>query len=190
MRFFYLLFILASAALLACGSDKPTETETEPPLWVPPKQAARAELDRLGIAYTDDRAFHGAVEEGNLALVKLFVEAADRGSNFAPWLNHAFHIAAEEGHLAVVQYLVEQGADLTARRPPSDWTALHYAAWNGHLDVVKYLVTAGAYLRALGKVASSLIVFSEEELEFWTAKDMARYRGHTAIVTYLNSVGG
>ena len=129
MRFFYLLSILACAALLACG-------DRETPV--------RAELDRLGIAYTA-AAFIDAARAGNLEVVKLFVEAGmdiDATNNYGVNGVTALHWAAWDGHLSVVEYLVGQGASLTATDNHGKM-AKDIASYWGHADIVDYLESVG-----------------------------------------------
>ena len=145
--------------------------------YLVPKTAAeaRAELTRLGIAYTA-AAFVDSATGGNLAVVKLFVQAgmsveSKRGSLGYP----ALHWAAKYGHLEVVKYLVGQGASLTATDNFGE-TALHIAAHFGHLEVVKYLVGQGASLTATDN-------FGE------TALHIAAHFGHLEVVKYLVGQG-
>ena len=129
MRFFYLLSILACAALLACG-------DRETPV--------RAELDGLGIAYTET-AFIDSAGAGNLEVVKLFVEAGmsvDARNNYGVKGVTALHRAASWGHLSVVEYLVGQGASLTAKSNVGK-TAKDIASYWGHADIVDYLESEG-----------------------------------------------
>ena len=136
--------------------------------------AARGALDSLGIAYTDS-VFLAAAQEGDLAVVKLFVQAgmsvevADDEHGVT-----ALHIAAFWGRLEVVEFLVGAGADVNATNNDGD-TALHLAAWEGHLEVVEFLVGAGADVNA-----------ADDDGD--TALHLAARHGD--VVDYLESVGG
>ena len=104
---------------------------------------ARDESADLGIAYTPE-AFLRAAENGDLTVVKLFVESgvsvnAANSKGFT-----ALHSAAAEGQLAVVRNLVENGADVKAKTY-NGATALHVAASGGHLEMVRYLESVGGY---------------------------------------------
>ena len=115
--------------------------------YLGPKTAAeaRAELTRLGIAYTA-AAFVDSARTGNLAVVKLFVQAGMSVESTLIAISYtALHYAAVYGHLAVVKYLVGQGASLTAKNISGD-TPLHLAT--NYLAMVKYLVGQGASLTA------------------------------------------
>ena len=176
--------------------------------YLGPKTAAeaRAELTRLGIAYTA-AAFVDSARTGNLAVVKLFVQAGmsvESSSLGSPVL----HRAAAYGHLEVVKYLVGQGASLTAKND-SGFLVLHLAAPAGHLEVVKYLVGQGASLTAKGRNGETALhsAATVDELEVvkylvgagssLTATDkwgnMALHRaakyGQLAVVKYLVGQG-
>ena len=85
------------------------------------KSDARAELDSLGIDYTDVDKFFDLLEEGALAL-------------------------GGAGNFAVVKLFVVAGMDVDAKDRDGG-TALHWAADRGRLDIVKFLKCAGASLR-------------------------------------------
>ena len=135
---------------------------------------ARAELARLGIVYTE-RAFLDSAGSGNVAVVRLFVEAgmsvettyASGGLTVLSW-------AAGFGHLEVVKYLVGQGADVNATRD-NGRPVLHSAAISGDLAVVQYLVEQGADVTATDN-------------DGYTVLDVAEGRDHTDIVAYLEEV--
>ena len=166
--------------------------------------AARAELDRRGIEFTE-WAFLDAAKSGNLEVVRLFVAAGMSVNTATERGVTALHFAAYNGHLSVVQYLVGAGADLEATGKGKGrmefhwtaggdhelvqslfdaltaasndrWTALHFAAQAGHLAVVEFLVGAGADLEATSN-------------NRWTALHWAAIEGHLAVVKYLVGQG-
>ncbi len=127
---------------------------------------ARDELAALGIAYTEE-AFFSAALNGDLTVVKLFVEAGMSVNTADNDGFTALHGAALEGRLSVVRYLVEQGADVNARsygfttdliwallqvgqgadvnaKGNSGFTALDVAAMQNHREVMGYLESVGA----------------------------------------------
>ena len=139
--------------------------------YLAPKTAAeaRAELTRLGVAYTG-AAFLDSAAAGNLAVVKLFVQAGMSLETKDNRDRTALHFAARDGRLSVVQYLVGQGASRTATA--SGQTALHYAAWSGRLAVVQYLVGQGESVSAKNGALSE-----------------AAAHGHLSVVQYLVGQG-
>ena len=171
---------------------EPLAAVAEPEEVARTPEEARAALDRLGIRYWE-QTFRDSAAAGNLAVVKLFVDA---GKDVNGW---KLHLAARSGHLEVVQYLVEQGADVGT---------LHGAAHFGHLSIVKFLVAQGANVNAvnngtaLHNAASSgnlaVVRYLVEQgadvnaTNDWggTARSLAEKEGHTEVVAYLESVGG
>ena len=96
-------------------------------------------------ALNDDQEleFTGAVNEGNLKVVKMYVETTDvklEDSYFA-WT--PFLMTAAKGQLEVMKYLVSKGANITYTHPITEFNALHHAAFNGHKAMVDYLVEIG-----------------------------------------------
>lgn len=185
MRFLVLLFGLAAA--LGCGErSMPVEPSEEPAAEPVSPVDARKDLAALGITYTE-RAFLKAVVDGDLVVVKLFVEAGmsvNTDSGFVDRFNGltALHWAAMRGHLQIVKYLVEQGADVNAKNNEASLTPLHLAAMamGDQMAVVRYLVEQGADVDARGG----------EDGQTQTARGLAEELGHTAVVAYLESVGG
>ena len=137
-------------------------------------RAARAALDSLGIAYTAD-AFVDSAGSGNLAVVKLFVEAGMSVNARDEDGDTALHVAARRGHLEVVEYLVGAGAYVRA----ANWsgrTALHVAAAFEHLEVLEFLVGAGADVNATDKRGRTAL----HDAALW---------GRLAVVEFLVGAG-
>ena len=111
MRWLVLLFGLGLGAVLGCGDGDRSVSPVEPSCKE--LSAARAELDRRGIPYTE-MTFLNAALAGDLAVVKLFVEAGMPvyTADARGWT--VLHWAAFGGDLEVVKYLLSQGADLNA----------------------------------------------------------------------------
>ena len=160
-----------------------------------------------GIAYTAD-AFIAAARDGNLAVVKLFVQAGWSVETAATNGSTVLHYAAWKGHLSVVQYLVGQGANVLATNNVG-WTPRDDARSAGHTAVVTYLesearaeldsrgiaYTANAFIAAardgnlavvkLFVQAGASVTATDNEGK--TPRDLADDAGHTAVVTYLES---
>ena len=153
--------------------EPPAPTESYTPLSV---DQARAQLKERGIPYSQ-RSFLGAAGEGDLPLVRLFVEAGMniRAQNPDEGYDTALMRAAGEGHLPVVKYLVSQDPESKTKHSSilldngrcagllamelenptrhtacNHQTALVMAAWGGHVEVIRYLTGHRAYLAHFG----------------------------------------
>jgi len=97
------------------------------------------------LALNDDQEleFTGAVNEGNLKVVKMYVETTDLKINDSYFAWTPFLMTAAKGQLEVMKYLVSKGANITYTHPITEFNALHHAAFNGHKAMVDYLVEIG-----------------------------------------------
>ena len=165
MRFFYLLSILACAALRGAARNGHTDVV---------EYLVEQGADVNFVDWRGDTALRGAARYGHLAVVEFLVGSGADVNAANDDGQTALLIAAEGGHLSVVEYLVEQGADVNF----VDWrgdTALRGAARYGHLAVVEFLVGSGADVNATTS-------------EGRTPRDLTECG--TAVAEYLASVGG
>ena len=97
------------------------------------------------LALNDDQEleFTGAVNEGDLKVVKMYVETTDLKINDSYFAWTPFLMTAAKGQLEVMKYLVSKGANITYTHPITEFNALHHAAFNGHKAMVDYLVKIG-----------------------------------------------
>ncbi len=97
------------------------------------------------LALNDDQEleFTGAVNEGDLKTVKMYVETTDVKIDDSYFAWTPFLMTAAKGQLEVMKYLVSKGANITYTHPITEFNALHHAAFNGHKAVVDYLVEIG-----------------------------------------------
>lgn len=97
-------------------------------------------------AYTDDEQveFSSAVVEGNVAVVKKFIEAGTFkvNENIFGWTPELS--AASRGQVEVVRYLAEHGADLNYKHPITKMTAIAHAAYDNNLPMLQVLLEKGA----------------------------------------------
>lgn len=95
---------------------------------------------------TDDQQveFAGGLQDGQIKIVKKYVENGEAGINDVYFGWSALQIAAGHGQLAVVKYLVEKGADINYQHPVIKHTALQLAALSNYPEIVKYLISKGA----------------------------------------------
>ncbi len=92
----------------------------------------------------EDIEFRVAVSEGNLPVVKKYIESGTMKVNdsYVGWT--PVLAAAAKGQTPTVKYLVEKGADITYRHPITKLNALMYAAIEGNDELVEYLLQKGA----------------------------------------------
>lgn len=92
-------------------------------------------------AVPDGRHLTGASQNGNLPMVKMFVDA---GVDINSDNDRPLSYASEKNHISVVRYLLNKGADPNM----DDGAALRKAAFFGHLQIAKMLLKKGANPRA------------------------------------------
>ena len=96
-------------------------------------------------ALNDDQEleFTGAVNEGNLKIVKKYVETTDVKIDVSYFAWTPFLMSAAKNQLEVMKYLVSKGANITYTHPITRFNALHHAAFNGSKPMVDFLVEIG-----------------------------------------------
>ncbi|KAL2813360.1 ankyrin repeat-containing domain protein [Aspergillus granulosus] len=103
-------------------------------------------------------AIHGAIQNRNLSLVKLFVQhGADihvKDSSHGPPLEYAASLA----ELPIVRYLLKQGTDIKATSKGRYHNVMQAAAISGHRTLIRYLVNHGADLQTKGGKYGSVLV--------------------------------
>ena len=100
-------------------------------------------LNALALNDDQELEFTGAVNEGDLKIVKMYVETTDLKINDSYFAWTPFLMTAAKGQLEVMKYLVSKGANITYTHPITEFNALHHAAFNGHKAMVDYLVEIG-----------------------------------------------
>lgn len=101
-----------------------------------------------------------AARDGNLNMVKRFIE---KGVNIETTDDNgwtALQIASRQGHLDIVKYLVNKGANVN-REDNFSWSPLTEAAWNNHVEIVKYLVDYGADINAITPSGMDLVYIAD-----------------------------
>jgi uncharacterized protein len=116
-------------------------------------------------ALTDDQSveFTGACNDGDLKIVKQYVEKEHVNVNDKYFGWSPLQMAATKGHLNVVKYLVEHGADLDYAHPMTKMTPFHLAAFDDYQDIVKYLAAKGADINKKLKGDVSIVRVMKDE---------------------------
>ncbi|OIQ97404.1 ankyrin repeat protein [mine drainage metagenome] len=128
-------------------------------------------------ALTDDESveFTGAVGDGNMPLIKKYVESGvDVNVSYFAW--SPLLMAAAKDKFDAVKYLVEHGADLNYAHPITKWTAFIHAAYDGNEEMVKYLAAKGADINKKMRGNVSVVRFMRDQ-------------GNTKMVNLLLSLG-
>lgn len=117
-----------------------------------------------------------ALSDGNLKVVKKYMEADPKLVNekFFAW--EPLQMAATKGRFETVKYLVEKGADKNYVHPASKMSAFHLAAFDNFPEIVKYLAAQGADINQKMKGGVSIIRVVRDE-------------GNTKMVELLTSLG-
>lgn len=136
--------------------------------------AAALLLPSFAFALTDDEQveYMSAVTEGNVAVVKKYIESGKTKVDevFFGWT--PLLSAASKHQLEVVKYLAEKGANLNYRHPITKMTAVAHAAFDGDVKLLEYLLQKGADPNIKMKGGVSVL-------------RMARDEGQTAAVEVL-----
>jgi ankyrin repeat protein len=100
-------------------------------------------LNALALNDDQELEFTGAVNDGDLKTVKMYIETTDVKIDDSYFAWTPFLMTAAKGQLKVMEYLVSKGADITYTHPITEFNALHHAAFNGHKAMVDFLVKIG-----------------------------------------------
>lgn len=120
-------------------------------------------LQAFALSDEEYMEFTEALTNGNLKVVKKYVEANPSLINqkFFAW--EPLQMAASKGRMDVVKYLISKGADKDYVHPASHNTAFHMAAFIGDTAMMKYLASIGADVNKKLKGDVSLIRYFREE---------------------------
>jgi ankyrin repeat protein len=93
-------------------------------------------------------ALHNAIEEGNLEIVKMLVNAGAKIDIPDNQRNTPLHISAFNNKIEIMEFLLAQqhlvNSEFLDAVESDGSTALHYATNEGYFEIVKMLVNAGA----------------------------------------------
>ncbi|MEK9770957.1 MAG: ankyrin repeat domain-containing protein [Nitrosomonadales bacterium] len=128
-------------------------------------------LNVFALNDSEELEFTGALNDGDLKLVKKYVEKKgvnleDKYFAWTPLL-----ITAAKDQLPTLKYLTEKGADVNYVHPVTRWTAFIHAAFNGNKEMIDYLKAHGADINLKLKGDVSLIRAMLDDGK----KDMADY---------------
>ncbi len=105
----------------------------------------------------DSLEYVNAITEGNLKVVKKYVEQDPKNVNYQSFAWTPIQMAANKGQMDVAKYLIEKGADLNYVHPLSKNTAFHLAAFGNYKDMLTLLAKSGADVNLKLKANVSLL---------------------------------
>ena len=118
----------------------------------------------------EELEFVGAVNDGDMKLVKMYVETMNVNLEDSYFAWTPFLMSAAKNQLEVMQYLKEKGANINYTHPVTRFNALHHAAFNGNKAMVKYLVDIGIEQKNLKGNVTLIRALNEDN-----KSDMAEY---------------
>jgi ankyrin repeat protein len=143
--------------------------------YVFPLLAAFASLLRPASAALPSPVEFGiAVEAGNTALVRAWLDEGLPPDYMADRIGSGLMVAAWNGHLELIRLFLDRGADVHLVNA-FDEQALQLAAWRGHVDAVRLLLERGAAVNREGRR--------------WGALHYAVFAGHEEIARLLIASG-
>ncbi len=150
-------------------------------LAVPPPQAytqaAGVDWQLYAAKAGEPKAFHDAVQNGEIDKVKAFLKKEPSLVNSENLTQTRTPLAAASlsDHAGIVRLLLEKGAPVNAKGSTGD-TALHWAAQNGNFEIAEMLVKAGAKVNVVNKFGVAPL--------YWAAAN-----GHLTVVKLLVGKG-
>ena len=118
----------------------------------------------------EELEFDGAVNDGDMKLVKMYVETMNVNLEDSYFAWTPFLMSAAKNQLEVMQYLKEKGANINYTHPVTRFNALHHAAFNGNKLMVKYLIDIGIEQKNLKGNVTLIRALNEDN-----KPDMAEY---------------
>lgn len=139
-----------------------------------PREAAQAQLARLGIAATHP-ALLASVKRGDMRATHLLLTAgvSPNAQDDQGWTPLMF--AARDDRQDLAHLLIAHGTNVNAKTKTGG-TALILAAMNNHVAMTQTLINKGAHVNA-------------KNSQGWTALTYAAWKGHEQVVTTLLTKG-
>lgn len=185
-------------------------------IFIPPTaysrsaEEARITLGQMNIPYTTE-SFIKAVEQGDIIVVKLFLEAGMKSTEEKDKYGFTALVwAAGKGNTEIVKLLLSKGADVNAKdKAVYGGTALMAAANRGHTEIVKLLLSKGADVNAKDEAGGTALMaaagngnteivnlllskgadVNAKDKNGYTALMAATIRGHTEILKLFKDAG-
>ena len=100
-------------------------------------------MNAFALNDAEEMEFVGAVNDGDMKIVKRYVETMNVNLEDSYFAWTPFLMTAAKNQMVVMQYLKDKGANINYTHPVTRFNALHHAAFNGNKKMVKYLIDIG-----------------------------------------------
>ena len=127
-------------------------------------------MHAIALNDSEEMEFVGAVNDGDIKIVKRYVETMNVNLEDSYFAWTPFLMSAAKNQMEVMEYLKANGANINYTHPVTRFNALHHAAFNGNKEMVKYLIDAGVEQKNLKGNVSLIRALNEDN-----NKDMAKY---------------
>ena len=127
-------------------------------------------MHAIALNDSEEMEFVGAVNDGDIKIVKRYVETMNVNLEYSYFAWTPFLMSAAKNQMEVMEYLKANGANINYTHPVTRFNALHHAAFNGNKEMVKYLIDVGVEQKNLKGDVSLIRALNEDN-----KKDMAKY---------------
>ena len=127
-------------------------------------------MHAIALNDSEEMEFVGAVNDGDIKIVKRYVETMNVNLEDSYFAWTPFLMSAAKNQMEVMEYLKANGANINYTHPVTRFNALHHAAFNGNKEMVKYLIGIGIEQKNLRANVSLIRALNEDN-----KKDMAKY---------------
>ena len=127
-------------------------------------------MHAIALNDSEEMEFVGAVNDGDIKIVKRYVETMNVNLEDSYFAWTPFLMSAAKNQMEVMEYLKANGANINYTHPVTRFNSLHHAAFNGNKEMVKYLIDAGVEQKNLKGNVSLIRALNEDN-----KKDMAKY---------------
>ncbi len=127
-------------------------------------------MHAIALNDSEEMEFVGAVNDGDIKIVKRYVETMNVNLEDSYFAWTPFLMSAAKNQMEVMEYLKANGANINYTHPVTRFNALHHAAFNCNKEMVKYLIDAGVEQKNLKGDVSLIRALNEDN-----KKDMAKY---------------
>lgn len=114
-------------------------------------------VNAMALSDDDSLEFVNALTEGNLKVVKQYVEADPANVNYKSFAWSPLQMAANKGQIEVAKYLLSKGAEINYVHPLSKNSAFHLAVFGNYKEMATFLANNGADVNQKLKANVSLI---------------------------------